>query len=52
MRRDFSFVDIADAALIGVNGNLQKSEGYNLLILRAGDGDRTHDVQLGKSDVD
>jgi len=28
------------------------SEGWKLLILRAGDGDRTRDVQLGKLEVD
>jgi hypothetical protein len=38
-------------SLIGVSGNRGKLNGWNLLILRAGDGDRTHDVQAWEIDV-
>jgi hypothetical protein len=44
-----SLVNLMRMGYIGIH---PISEGWMLLILRAGDGDRTRDVQLGKLGVD
>jgi hypothetical protein len=42
----------AGNVLLETKGNGRNSEGVNVLNLKAGDGDRTRDVQLGKMALD